>query len=168
MKRVLRDYNIYTNEDLARYTKPHFIEEEKEQPYFKREYEGQYAYGVGTLFNEPQILECERRGRESDSRVQHIRPSIRDATRKSLGIDIGWGQFQNCICPYRIRGRNNQSHLLVSSLTDQIIDAMVKTEHTPSLENTHLIMALTKCLSMALHQALSHQLKPSLEKNQST
>ena len=68
-----------------------FIEEEKEQPYFKREYEGQYAYGVGTLFNEPQILECERLGREIDSRILNIRPSLRDATRKSLGIDIGWG-----------------------------------------------------------------------------
>lgn len=67
------------------------LEKEKEQPYFKREYEGQYAYGVGTLFNEPQILECERLGREIDSRIQHMRPSIRDATRKSLGIDIGYG-----------------------------------------------------------------------------
>lgn len=76
---------------LGKIYQPHFIEEEKEQPYFKREYEGQYAYGIGTLFNEPQILECERLGRESDSRIGNMRPSIRDATRKSLGIDIGYG-----------------------------------------------------------------------------
>ena len=68
-----------------------FIEEEREQPYFKREYEGQYAYGVGTLFSEPAILHCERLGREIDARVAHYRNSIRESTRKSLGIDIGWG-----------------------------------------------------------------------------
>lgn len=67
------------------------LEKEKEQPYFKREYEGQYSYGVGTLFSEASILECERLGREIDTRIQHIRPSIRDATRKSLGIDVGYG-----------------------------------------------------------------------------
>lgn len=76
---------------LGKIYDPTFIEEEKEQPYFKREYEGQYAYGVGTLFNEPQVLECERLGREIDSRIKHLRPSIAAATRKSLGIDIGWG-----------------------------------------------------------------------------
>ena len=76
---------------LGKIYDPTFIEEEKGQPYFKREYEGQYAYGVGTLFNEPQILECERLGREIDSRLQHISAGVREATRKSLGIDIGWG-----------------------------------------------------------------------------
>jgi len=76
---------------LDKIYEPHFIEEEKDQPYFKREYEGQYAYGVGTLFNEPQVLECERLGREIDSRIRNMRPSIANATRKSLGIDIGWG-----------------------------------------------------------------------------
>lgn len=76
---------------LGKIYEPHFIEEEKNKDYFKREYEGQYAFGVGTLFNEPQVLECERLGRELDSRIQHIRPSLRDTTRKSLGIDIGWG-----------------------------------------------------------------------------
>lgn len=76
---------------LGKIYEPHFIEEEKAQPYFKREYEGQYAYGVGTLFNEHQILECERLGREIDIRVRNLRPSISAATRKSLGIDIGWG-----------------------------------------------------------------------------
>jgi hypothetical protein len=76
---------------LGKIYEPHFIEEEKEQNYFKREYEGQYAYGVGTLFGEPQILECERLGREIDSRIGNMRRSLRDATRKSLGIDIGYG-----------------------------------------------------------------------------
>lgn len=67
------------------------LEKEKEQPYFKREYEGQYSYGVGTLFSEASILECERLGREIDTRIGAMRPSIRDATRKSLGIDVGYG-----------------------------------------------------------------------------
>jgi len=82
---------------LGKIYEPHFIEAEKEQNYFKREYEGQYAYGVGTLFNEPQILECERLGREIDSRIRDMRPSIRDATRKSLGIDIGWGSSRTAL-----------------------------------------------------------------------
>ena len=82
---------------LGKIYEPSFIEAEKEQPYFKREYEGQYAYGVGTLFNEPQILECERIGREIDARIQHLRRSIRDASRKSLGIDIGWGSSRTAL-----------------------------------------------------------------------
>ena len=76
---------------IGKIYEPKFLESEKEQAYFKREYEGQYSYGVGSLFNEPQILECERLGREIDTRIRDMRPSIRDATRKSLGIDIGYG-----------------------------------------------------------------------------
>ena len=71
------------------------IEEEKKHEYFKREYEGQYAFGVGTLFAESAIMECERLGREVDGRLSSFpiyqRPSIRESTRKSLGIDLGWG-----------------------------------------------------------------------------
>ena len=76
---------------LGKIYEPSFIEEEKEQPYFKREYEGQYAYGVGTLFNESAILHCEQLGREITARVAHFSNSLRESTRKSLGIDIGWG-----------------------------------------------------------------------------
>lgn len=68
-----------------------FIEAEKKQDYFKREYEGQYAYGVGTLFSESSILSCERLGREIDARVATYSNTLRESTRKSLGIDIGWG-----------------------------------------------------------------------------
>jgi hypothetical protein len=69
-----------------------FIEEEKEQPYFKREYEGQYSYGVGNLFSEANILSCERLGRELDIRLAgDTNRLITTNTRKSLGIDIGWG-----------------------------------------------------------------------------
>jgi len=76
---------------LGKIYEPSFIEEEKEQPYFKREYEGQYAYGVGTLFSESAILNCERLGREIDARMAGYGNSIRESSRKSLGIDIGWG-----------------------------------------------------------------------------
>ena len=97
-----------------------FIEEEKKHAYFKREYEGQYSYGVGTLFSEESIAACERLGRELDARLGLVSaaPSGRAAaaatttndddddlirseqglnslatlpSRKSLGIDIGWG-----------------------------------------------------------------------------
>jgi hypothetical protein len=71
---------------------PSFIEEEKEQAYFKREYEGQYSYGVGNLFSEQSILACERLGRELDARLSvDTYKNISAGTRKSLGIDIGWG-----------------------------------------------------------------------------
>ena len=76
---------------LGKIYDPTFIEEEKEQPYFKREYEGQYAYGVGNLFSESAILYCERLGREIDFKVKDYRPSLRTTIRRSLGIDIGWG-----------------------------------------------------------------------------
>lgn len=74
-----------------------FIEKEKSLDYFKREYEGQYSYGVGNLFRESAILFCERLGREIDARIANMRPSIRDATRKSLGIDIGWGSSRTAV-----------------------------------------------------------------------
>lgn len=80
---------------LGKIYDPKLIEEVKKQPDFKREYEGQYSYGVGTLFSESSVLECERLGREIDGRLStfpiYQRPSVRSATRKSLGIDIGWG-----------------------------------------------------------------------------
>lgn len=78
---------------LGKIYDPTFIEEEKEQGYFKREYEGQYAYGVGTLFSEPSILACERLGRELDARLlaDTNRTLTVIPTRKSLGIDLGWG-----------------------------------------------------------------------------
>lgn len=79
---------------LGKIYKQDFIEEEKRHAYFKREYEGQYQYGVGNLFSEDSILAVERLGRELDARLAlagshgeyRILPS-----RKSLGIDIGWG-----------------------------------------------------------------------------
>ena len=77
---------------LGKIYDPTFIEEEKEQPYFKREYEGQYSYGVGNLFSEANITACERLGRELDARLLvDINRTITRATRKSLGIDLGWG-----------------------------------------------------------------------------
>jgi hypothetical protein len=70
------------------------IEEEKRHDYFKKEYEGQYAFGVGNLFTEESILACEARGRDLDARLalagSHSEYRILP-TRKSLGIDIGWG-----------------------------------------------------------------------------
>jgi hypothetical protein len=76
---------------LGKIYEPSFIEAEKEQPYFKREYEGQYAYGVGTLFSESAVLYCERLGRETDAKLGSFSNTLRESSRKSLGIDIGWG-----------------------------------------------------------------------------
>jgi terminase large subunit-like protein len=75
------------------------IEKEKEQPYFKREYEGQYSYGVGTLFSESSILNCERYGREIQSKIGsgYLSNSVRESTRKSLGIDVGWGSSRTAL-----------------------------------------------------------------------
>lgn len=87
-----RLYYLYER-GLGKIYNKDFIEEEKDKPYFKREYEGQYAFGVGTLFSESSIIFCERLGREIDARLEgyHHRASVRESTRKSLGIDIGWG-----------------------------------------------------------------------------
>jgi hypothetical protein len=85
---------VYTYErGLGKIYDPALIEEEKKQPDFRREYEGQYAYGVGTLFSEQNIIECERLGRELDAKLTAdlYNSNVSRATRKSLGIDIGWG-----------------------------------------------------------------------------
>lgn len=78
---------------IGKIYEPTFIEAEQDQDYFKREYEGQYSYGVGNLFSEQSILQCERAGRELDSRLMADTDKTisAGATRKSLGIDIGWG-----------------------------------------------------------------------------
>ncbi len=80
---------------IGKIYKQDFIEEEKGHAYFRREYEGQYSYGVGNLFSEESILNCERIGRELDAKLsQNDHPPISVAlatTRKSLGIDLGWG-----------------------------------------------------------------------------
>lgn len=76
---------------LGQIYEPSFIEAEKEQPYFKREYEGQYAYGVGTLFSESSLLYCEQLGRELEAIIRDYSQSVRAGWRRSLGIDIGWG-----------------------------------------------------------------------------
>jgi len=83
---------------LGKIYEPSFIEEEKEQPYFKREYEGQYSYGVGNLFSETNILRCETLGRQLDARLStDTFRNITRGSRKSLGIDIGWGSSRTAV-----------------------------------------------------------------------
>jgi hypothetical protein len=79
---------------IGKIYKETYLEEEKKHAYFKREYEGQYSYGVGTLFSEESILACEARGRDLDARLalagSHSETRVLPS-RKSLGIDLGWG-----------------------------------------------------------------------------
>jgi hypothetical protein len=65
---------------------PYFIEEEKKQAYFKREYERQYGIGVGNVLNQDALRRVEELGR----RLTDF-DSINPATIKSMGIDAGYG-----------------------------------------------------------------------------
>jgi hypothetical protein len=78
---------------IGKIYKEAYLEEEKRHAYFKREYEGQYQYGVGTLFTEESIIACEARGRDLDARLGLSKHYVNNTipTRKSLGIDLGWG-----------------------------------------------------------------------------
>jgi hypothetical protein len=69
---------------------PQEIEKEKQQAYFKREYELAYGYGIGNVFN-PTILDTiEILGRA----YRELNRSVGMVTKKSLGIDPGFGSSQ--------------------------------------------------------------------------
>jgi hypothetical protein len=76
---------------LGKIYDPALIEEEKKQDHFPREYEGQYSFGVGNLFTETVIQQCEKLGRTLDIDQQQDIFRINPFTRKSMGIDVGWG-----------------------------------------------------------------------------
>ena len=65
---------------------PKELEEEKAKPYFKREYCGLYDFDVGNLFP-MQSLELI----ESNGRKLLDFDTINYATKKSMGIDVGYG-----------------------------------------------------------------------------
>lgn len=115
---------------LGQIYEPSFIEAEKEQPYFKREYEGQYAYGVGNLFSESSILYCEQLGREIDTTIRDYSQSVRAGWRRSLGIDIGWGSSRTAfVLTEWVENKINTRYVQQFDRPD--FEAMVK--HTYSL-----------------------------------
>lgn len=83
-KRIFLDYTygvdkIYDREEL---------ESEKKQAYFEREYNLKYGYGTGNFLTESAIQKIEELGRLP----QYLDlDTINYDTKKSLGIDIGYG-----------------------------------------------------------------------------
>ena len=66
------------------------IEKEKQQAYFKREYELSYGYGIGNIFNSTVLDRVEQLGKRY--RESNLLSGL--ATQRSLGIDPGFGSSQ--------------------------------------------------------------------------
>jgi len=73
---------------------PQEIESEKQQAYFKREYELSYGYGIGNVFSETVLTNVEEIGR----RYRRQPDSNSGFTQKSLGIDPGFGSSKTAFC----------------------------------------------------------------------
>jgi hypothetical protein len=70
------------------------IEKERQQFYFKREYELNYSVAIGNIFTEPEVSDCEELGRHYTKFYEEQHGSkdyINLSTQKSLGIDWGFG-----------------------------------------------------------------------------
>jgi hypothetical protein len=66
------------------------IEKERQQFYFKREYELNYSVAIGNIFTEPEIEACEELGRYYTKYNQEQYGSkdyVNSSTQKSMGID---------------------------------------------------------------------------------
>ena len=66
------------------------IQKEKQQAYFKREYELAYGYGIGNIFNSTVLDRVEQLGKRY--RESNLLSGL--ATQRSLGIDPGFGSSQ--------------------------------------------------------------------------
>ena len=84
-----RLYFHYTR-GIGKIYNSHEIERERTQAYFKREYELSYGYGIGNLFNPTVLDTIENLGRE----YRELSKSVGLSTKKSLGIDPGFGSSQ--------------------------------------------------------------------------
>lgn len=121
---------------VAKIYDPRFIEEEKRHDYFKREYEGQYSYGVGNLFSEANIIECERLGRELDAKLSPdiYNLVVSQSTRKSLGIDLGYGSSRTAFTLTEFV--DGKIRVLLASQFDRP-DSNTMVQYTYNLIRTH-------------------------------
>jgi hypothetical protein len=70
------------------------IEKERQQFYFKREYELNYSVAIGNIFTEPEIEAAEELGRHYTKFNQEqygTKDYVNQSTQKSMGIDWGFG-----------------------------------------------------------------------------
>lgn len=70
---------------LGKIYKQEDIEEAKKSPSFEREYNLQYAFGIGNIFNEVDIGLALLKGR----RLNYLQPAF--TSKKSMGLDPAWG-----------------------------------------------------------------------------
>jgi hypothetical protein len=76
---------------------PEEIEKERQQFYFKREYELNYSVAIGNIFNiftEPEIEGCEELGRHYTKLYEEqygTKDNVNSSTQKLMGIDWGFG-----------------------------------------------------------------------------
>jgi hypothetical protein len=82
---IFKKYNFHYSVGLNKIYNPNEIEREKQQPYFKREFELFYAVGTGNVF----IEETLQRAEELSKKYRDI--PYNSTTLKSMGIDVGFG-----------------------------------------------------------------------------
>ncbi len=82
---IFKKYNLHYTLGLNKIYNPEEIEKEKQQPYFKREFELYYAVGTGNVFLEQSLQVCEQLGK------QYRDVPYNASTPKALGIDPGFG-----------------------------------------------------------------------------
>jgi hypothetical protein len=82
---IFKKYNLHYTLGLNKIYNPEEIEKEKQQPYFKREFELFYAVGTGNVFLEQSLQVCEQLGKQYRDVPYNV------STPKALGIDPGFG-----------------------------------------------------------------------------
>ena len=82
---IFQKYNLHYTLGLNKIYNPEEIEKEKQQPYFKREFELFYAVGTGNVFLEQSLQVCEQLGK------QYRDVPYNASTPKALGIDPCFG-----------------------------------------------------------------------------
>jgi hypothetical protein len=82
---IFKKLNFHYSVGLNKIYNPQEIEKEKNQPYFKREFELFYAVGTGNVFIEETLQRAEELGK------QYRDISYNTTTQKALGIDPGFG-----------------------------------------------------------------------------
>jgi hypothetical protein len=115
---VFTKLNFHYSVGLNKIYNPQEIEKEKNQPYFKREYELYYAVGTGNIFTESTIERAEQLG------IQYRNTPYNAFTPKALGIDPGFGSSKTAFTIIEIVDRIINvlySKQFANSSTDQMV-----------------------------------------------
>jgi hypothetical protein len=111
---------------------PEEIEKERQQFYFKREYELNYSVAIGNIFTEPEIEACEELGRhytkfynEQQQYTTSKEDYINLSTQKSLGIDWGFGSSKTAFVVTEFIDGGYCRVIYAKEFANQTVDDMI-------------------------------------------